>query len=70
MSEISLTEIEIVVDAEDERVVTWRAEELIRAGYDELDALELAFERQVDLHRAIDLLQRGCPPKTAVRILL
>ena len=70
MSEISLTEIEIVVDAEDERVVSWRAEELIRAGYDELDALELAFERQVDLHRAIDLLQRGCPPKTAVRILL
>ena len=70
MSEMSLTEVEIVVDAEDERVLSWRAEELIRAGYDELDALELAFERDVDLHRAVDLVQHGCPPKTAVRILL
>jgi len=70
MEQMSLTEIEIVVDHEDERVVSWRAEELIRAGFDEFDAIELAFERHVDLHRAIDLVRRGCPPKTAVRILL
>jgi len=24
----------------------------------------------VDLHRAIDLVERGCPPETALRILL
>jgi hypothetical protein len=70
MSEMSVTEIEIVVEAEDERVLGWRAEELIRAGYDEFDAIELALDRGVDLHRAIDLLRRGCPPATAVRILL
>jgi hypothetical protein len=70
MSEMSVTEVELVIDAEDEKVVSWRAEELIRAGYDELDALELAFERAVDLHRAVELLERGCPAKTAVRILL
>lgn len=70
MSEMSLTEIEIVIDTEDGRVVNWRAEELIRAGFDEFDALELAFERHVDLHRAIELVRRGCPPATAARILL
>jgi len=70
MEQMSLTEIEIVVEPQDGQVVSWRAELLIRAGYDEFDAIELALERHVDLHRAIDLVRRGCPPKTAVRILL
>lgn len=70
MSEMSLTEIEIVIDTEDARVVNWRAEELIRAGFDEFDALDLALERHVDLHQAIELVRRGCPPATAARILL
>jgi hypothetical protein len=67
---MSVTEIEIVIESEDERVVNWRAEELIRAGYDEFAAIELALERHVDLHQAIDLLRCGCPSDTAVRILL
>ncbi len=70
MSEMSLTEIEIVIEAEDERVVNWRIEELLRAGYDEFDALDLALERHVDLHRAVDLVRRGCPAKLAAQILL
>jgi hypothetical protein len=70
MSEMSLTEIEIVIEAEDERVVNWRIEELLRAGYDEFEALDLALERGVDLHRAVDLVRHGCPPKLAVQILL
>jgi hypothetical protein len=70
MSEMSLTEIEIVVEAEDERVVNWRIEELLRAGYEEFDALDLALDRHVDLHRAVDLVRSGCPPKLAVQILL
>ena len=70
MSEMGVTEIEIVVEAEDERVVSWRIEALIRAGYDEFAAIELALERHVDLHQAIDLIRRGCPSGTAVRILL
>jgi len=70
MSEMSLTEIEIVIDTEDARVVSWRAEELIRAGFDEFDALDLALERHVDLHQAIEIVRRGCPPATAARILL
>ena len=70
MSEMSVTEIEIVIEAEDERVVNWRIEELLRAGYDEFDALDLALDRNVDLHRAVGLVRSGCPSKLAVQILL
>ena len=55
---------------EDALVVSWRAEELLRAGYEGEAALDLALTREVDLHRAIDLVRHGCPHATAVRILL
>lgn len=48
----------------------WRLEELIRAGYAPGDALVLSGRPGVDLHVAVNLLKRGCPPRTAVRILL
>ena len=41
-----------------------------RAGYPELLALELAATIEVDLHAAVSLRERGCPPETAARILL
>jgi hypothetical protein len=55
---------------EDARVLDWRIEELLRAGYPELLALELAATTEVDLHSAVSLRERGCPPETAARILL
>jgi len=33
------------------------------------DAVVLAARTEVDLHEAIELVQRGCPPELAVRIL-
>jgi hypothetical protein len=51
-------------------ILAWRIAVLDRAGYDEGDAVLLAAVRAVDLHLAADLLQRGCPPETALRILL
>jgi hypothetical protein len=48
----------------------WRLHELIRAGYNPCDALVLSGQPGIDLHVAIDLLRRGCPPRTAIRILL
>ena len=48
----------------------WRLQELIRAGYDPCDALALSGQSEIDLHAAIDLVKRGCPPRTAARILL
>ena len=53
-----------------EEVRRWRFEELVRAGYDVEDAIEIANHLDVDLHTATDLVRRGCPSSTAVRIAL
>jgi hypothetical protein len=58
------------VETEEERVFHWRVHALRRAGYDERLAHKLALRRHVDLHRAVNLARRGCPPETAARILL
>lgn len=57
-------------ESEADRVTKWRATELSRAGYDEYSAWTLAVQGDVDLHVAVGLVQRGCPPATALRILL
>jgi len=51
-------------------ILEWRLEQLIDAGYGKEDALRLAVQTEVDLHRAVALLRTGCPPETALRILL
>ena len=50
-------------------VTSWRMERLVAAGYDGEAALVLALDRDVDLHLAVSLLERGCPPDTALQIL-
>jgi len=52
------------------RLVAWRREQLRGAGYAEWDAEQLAEHVDVDLHVALDLVARGCPPSLAVQILL
>lgn len=52
------------------RVLSWRVEQLIAVGYDSDAAFVLALDRSVDLHDAIELVRRGCPPETAFRILV
>jgi hypothetical protein len=54
---------------EQELVEAWRAQTLERAGFPEDVAAELAMRSDVDLHRAIELLERGCPPAVAADIL-
>jgi hypothetical protein len=53
-----------------DQILDWRLEQLIEAGYGTDDALRLALQTEVDLHRAVALLRHGCPPETALRILL
>jgi hypothetical protein len=67
---MSAAELEIHVETESERIERWRSEELERAGYSPTDAAELAGRFDVDLHLAVELLERGCPAGTALRILL
>jgi hypothetical protein len=49
-------------------VVRWRASRLRDAGFPERLAGRLAHER-VDLHALLQLVDRGCPPDLAARIL-
>jgi hypothetical protein len=57
-------------DRIDTLVVGWRAESLVRAGFPASAAVNLALSKHVDLHAAVGLVERGCPPETALRILL
>jgi hypothetical protein len=52
------------------QVLRWRLSTLAAAGYDLDDAVVLATNVEIDLHRAIELVRRGCPSATALRILL
>ena len=54
---------------ERDEVVSWRVERLLAAGYDGESSLVLALDRDVDLHLAVSLLERGCPPDVALQIL-
>jgi len=58
-----------IVETELERVERWRTSELIRVGFAGDDAVALAARFDVDLHQAIELVEHGCPPELAVRIL-
>jgi hypothetical protein len=60
---------EEIVETELERVERWRTRELLRVGLAADDAIALAARLEVDLHEAISLVQRGCPPELVVRIL-
>jgi hypothetical protein len=57
-------------ETELERIEAWRAEELERAGYPARDAAKVAARLDIDLHRAVDLIERGCSPELALEILL
>jgi hypothetical protein len=47
----------------------WRRRRLIAAGFDAQLACELAADDAVDLHELLVLLDLGCPPALAARIL-
>ena len=51
-------------------ILRWRLSSLTAAGYDLDDAVVLASHVEIDLHAAAELVRRGCPSATAVRILL
>lgn len=52
-----------------EDVVRWRREQLARSGFPRELAARLAEDPRYDLHALIELVERGCPPDLAVRIL-
>jgi hypothetical protein len=50
-------------------VVGWRTARLLAAGFDRELAAGLAAGGAVDLHGLLELVDRGCSPELAVRIL-
>jgi len=54
---------------EQDRVEGWRLHVLIEAGYP-IDLAERIAASSADLHRAVELLENGCPPALAAEILL
>jgi hypothetical protein len=47
----------------------WRREVLRQAGFDDALAWRLAVDGDIDLHDLLRLVDRGCPPELAARIL-
>jgi hypothetical protein len=50
-------------------VVSWRRTQLTEAGFSLLLAARVANDARYDLHALIELVERGCPPELAARIL-
>lgn len=50
-------------------VVDWRRCRLLEAGFPAALATALARTRDVDVHALLQLVDRGCPPELAARIL-
>ncbi|HET7682948.1 MAG TPA: hypothetical protein VFK34_04690 [Marmoricola sp.] len=60
---------EVAVPPPTDRVLAWRREQLLAAGFDEPTADDLARQRGVDLHAVLGLVAKGCPPALAARIM-
>jgi len=65
-----MSAVDTYIETETERVERWRMDELLRVGFDIASATLLASQLEVDLHAAIDMVESGCPPDLAARILL
>jgi hypothetical protein len=56
-------------EREREEITSWRIERLQEAGYGAEAAIVIALDRDIDLHGAVSLLERGCPADLALQIL-
>jgi hypothetical protein len=54
---------------EPDDVFAWRRSQLVRSGFSQRLAGRVAHDGQYDLHRLIELAERGCSPELALRIL-
>jgi hypothetical protein len=52
-----------------EQVVRWRREQLVGSGFAPGLASRVAENTDYDLHALIELVERGCDPLVAMRIL-
>jgi hypothetical protein len=58
----------LAASEEERRLLEWRLRQLLRLGVSPLLA-EIAAPGRLDLHELERLIERGCPPDTAVEIM-
>lgn len=61
--------ITVATEREREEVSAWRRTQLLRSGFPQRLAARVAHDGRYDLHRLIELVEHGCPPGLALRIL-
>jgi hypothetical protein len=52
-----------------DQVVRWRCDQLMESGFAPALAARVAENTHYDLHALIELVERGCQPELAARIL-
>jgi hypothetical protein len=57
------------IDHEAGEIVSWRRDQLVGAGFTLPTAARLACDHRYELHALIEIVERGCPPELAARIL-
>jgi len=60
---------EIAKDKSGKAVARWRRERLVESGFPLPLAARLSTDPRFDLHALIELVENGCEPRLAVRIL-
>jgi hypothetical protein len=55
--------------SEEHDVERWRRDHLVEAGFSPAQATRIARDHRWDVHALIELVERGCPPRLAARIL-
>jgi hypothetical protein len=56
-------------ECERDEAFVWRRSQLARSGFPEPVAARVAHDGRYDLHELIELVDSGCPPELALRIL-
>ena len=64
---MTAAELQIDTETEMDRIERWRAEGVVRAGYEPSDALALAARHDIDLHFAVEPDQAGLPVRDRAR---
>jgi len=59
----------LTTNPEREGVIEWRRTQLLRSGFPTEVAVSVAENDRYDLHGVIGLVEHGCPPELALRIL-
>jgi hypothetical protein len=57
------------ISSSSDEVIAWRQRQLVGAGFSRSLAARLAATSGLDLHDLLNLVDRGCPPELAARIL-